>query len=325
MARRIDIIVNETDSGAALHRVLYSTGPFTRQESRDLLEMGAVWVDGRRVKKGGYRVASGQRIMVYVRVDKATTDRAITEVQPVIDESIAKPCIENPCIENPCFDKIQVLYLDGGICAINKPSGLSSMPTPSTDQNVVTTILARQLGMDALPIPIHRLDRDTTGVMVLALNRRSAAEYTKLQMAGAVVRCYTALAHGKTESARGKWDWPLARNPRRRDRWMVDMERGKPSETLYELGKSEGGVCGVYRYHLQLITGRTHQIRVHMSHAGIPIVGDPWYGRKEALLDENGVEHRVSGMCLHSTRYTIRERGVDIACEPSEPFLNLID
>ncbi len=315
MARRIDIIVNETDSGAALHRVLYSTGPFTRQDSRELLERGAVWVDGRRVKKRGYRVASGQRITVHVRID-----RDGTESKPSIDESTG-----NRCAEKPCVDKLQVLYLDGEICAVNKPSGLSSMPTPSMDKNVVTTILAKQLKLDSLPIPIHRLDRDTTGVMVLALNRRSAAEYTELQMGGAVARYYTALAHGKTESLRGKWGWPLARNPRRRDRWMVDMKRGKPAETLYELGKGEIGVCGVYRYHLQLITGRTHQIRVHMSHAGMPIVGDPWYGRKEPLLDENGVEHRVSGMCLHSTRYTIRERRIDIVCEPSEPFLHLMD
>lgn len=303
MADRIDIIVKNADAGERLDKLIAVTGRYSRNETRRLISIGAVWVDGRRVKTAGRKVYTGQRIVIQGGVEARGEG---------VQEGIRKSA-----------DELKILFLNDNICAIEKPEGISCMPTPADDCNVVTTILQRRLGLNRTPVPVHRLDRDTSGVMVLALNKKTVAEFTRLQMEGKVTRCYTALGNGVATPAKGEWTWPLAVDPRKRGRRMVDPRRGKPAKTLYRMGDNEKGFSNVYRYFLQLITGRTHQIRVHMAYAGVPVAGDPWYGPRVPLIDDNGRKHNASRMFLHSTLYSIENLNIRIECKPREPFLNL--
>ncbi len=303
MVERVDIIVRDADGGERLDKIIPATGRFSRVESRKLILKGAVWVDGKRVKTVGRKVYTGQRIVVRGGWN-GECDESSAEKQTV------KTAAE-----------IRILFMDDDICAIDKPSGISSMATPADDCNVVTAALKRQLGLSRMPVPIHRLDRDTSGVMVLALNKKTVAEFTRLQMEGKVKRCYTALAHGAANPAGGQWTWPLAADPRKPGLRMVDLKRGKRAKTLYRVGDHEEGFSSVFRYFLELITGRTHQIRVHMAYAGVPVVGDPWYGVKGPIVHDNGRKHHLSRMFLHSTLYSIEERNIRIECIPPDPFL----
>lgn len=313
MSRRADIIVTGDKVGERLDLVLSSTGLVSQREGRKLIQQGSVWVDGKRVKAVGRRLGGGERVVVYLPLSSSPVPRGGERAAP--GEAAVTPPGEAP-------HELEVLHKDREICAIHKPAGLASAPTPRRDQGVATSILARQLRLSAPPIPIHRLDRDTSGVMVMALNRAAAARYTELQMSGVVERRYTAVGSGAVAPSRGRWEWPLARDRRRRDRWQVDPQRGKRAVTLYEMGDPLERFPSLFFYRLQLVTGRTHQIRVHMAKAGVPVVGDPWYGLRRPVPRVSGGGVDPPRLLLHSTSFCVPGE-IEIRCEPPECFHNL--
>ncbi len=288
--RNIVVFVSSTQQGLRLDQVLGATDLLSRTRARKLIAQGAVWVDGRRTKVAGRKMQSGQRIEVFLggREEDVSAERR----------------------------DLPVLFRDERFVVIDKPCGLPSAPTPSKSQGVVTSILVDQLGLQREPFPVHRLDRDTSGIMVLALDRQGAALATRLQERGLITRKYLALAVGRPESDDGTWDAALGRDPRRQGRWRVTAA-GRRAETKYRvLGPSR--FSGIWLLELELVTGRTHQIRIHMAHAGCPVLGDPWYGTGRDLPDGcDGAWVRCLGgrprMFLHSAFWETKDQALSLS------------
>lgn len=199
------------------------------------------------------------------------------------------------------FDRLDpvVLYEDEAILVVEKPSGLLSVPGRGPENQVSLISKVQKIHPDALIV--HRLDMPTSGLMVLA---RSPEVHRALSMAFAareVSKRYEALVAGRVEKDVGEVDLPLITDWPNRPRQMVDHQIGKPSKTLYEvLSRHEDHT----RVSLVPVTGRSHQLRVHMMALGHPILGDLFYApedvcaKSERLLlhaCDLGFDHPVTG------------------------------
>ena len=191
---------------------------------------------------------------------------------------------------------IPILHEDGEIVVINKPAGVAvhSGVGREGEPTVVSSLLAQGVrlaggGGDRVGV-VHRLDADTSGVMVLAKTAEAYRSLIEQFQRREVEKEYLALVEGEVEPDRGVIEGPIGRDPRR-PRWMGIVEGGKEAITEFEVLRREKGRT------LLLVrpkTGRTHQIRVHLSSIGHPVVGDPLYGRGEGKL------------MLHSWRISFR-------------------
>jgi 23S rRNA pseudouridine1911/1915/1917 synthase len=187
-----------------------------------------------------------------------------------------------------------LIHEDDAIIVLNKPAGLVVHPAPGHDHGTLVHGLLKHcerlsgIGGVLRPGIVHRLDKDTSGVMVVAKNDRAHESLGRQFKAGNVEKKYLAFVYGVPKETRGKIDFPIARHREKRKEMSVQPERGKRALTLWEK-------CEVYgnqfsSLSITLKTGRTHQIRVHMSFVGYPILGDPVYGRKRKQMKrrENG-------------------------------------
>ncbi len=182
--------------------------------------------------------------------------------------------------------KIPIIYEDDDIVVINKPTGVAvhSGVGREGEPTVVSSLLARGVplaggGGDRVGV-VHRLDADTSGVMVLTKTEEAYRSLIEQFQRREVEKEYLALVEGEVEPDRGVIEGPIGRDPRR-PRWMGIVEGGKEAITEFEVLRRERGRT------LLLVrpkTGRTHQIRVHLSSVGHPVVGDPLYGRGEGKL-----------------------------------------
>jgi 23S rRNA pseudouridine1911/1915/1917 synthase len=188
--------------------------------------------------------------------------------------------IQQPADLRPEEGALEILHEDPSLVVVAKPAGLVVHPGAGRESGtLVHRLLARypeiaQVGGPGRPGIVHRLDRDTTGVLLVA---RTDAAYQALSAAFAerrIEKSYQAIAYGAPRPASGVLDGPIARHPRRRKEMAV-VASGRPARTLYETLASASGLALL---HLGLETGRTHQIRVHLKAAGHPLVGDPVYG-----------------------------------------------
>jgi tRNA pseudouridine32 synthase/23S rRNA pseudouridine746 synthase len=181
--------------------------------------------------------------------------------------------------EVPVPAQIQIVHRDDRLLVVDKPAFLSSIPRGRHVRESVVVRLRDELGLPELS-PLHRLDRITSGLLMLATERRWRGAYQTLFQEGEVRKTYRALA-----PVRPELELPVTvRNhiTKRRGRWQSEVVPGAPinAETLVELESQAGGL-GVYR--LTPRTGRTHQLRVHLHGLGIPIVNDPIYPTVEDL------------------------------------------
>jgi 23S rRNA pseudouridine1911/1915/1917 synthase len=205
---------------------------------------------------------------------------------------------------------LDVLYEDDDLLAINKPAGLVVHPSY---KNVHGTLmngvlaLAREWPAGSKPGLLGRLDKHTSGVVLITKRGQVHATLQRAMDARRVDKEYLAVVWGKPSPARGTIDLALDRDPWDRRRITVTDRGGQPSVTRYErLGTSEG--FSVLR--LRLITGRTHQIRVHVAAKGWPIVGDAVYGRKFARTtggETVAVARAFPRQALHAWRLTLRQ------------------
>ena len=198
---------------------------------------------------------------------------------------------------------LDVVYQDAEFVVIDKPAGLSVHPGPGhPDGTLVNALLARcpdiqGIGGVTRPGIVHRLDKDTSGLLVVAKTERAHQDLSEQIRSRQVFKGYLALSVGSPPHEEGLVDAPIARDPRHRKRMAVVLG-GRESRTRYRL-------LGKYGAHslleLVLETGRTHQIRVHLAYLGCPLYGDEVYGRRSAELGRHFLHASVLGFHHPST------------------------
>lgn len=174
---------------------------------------------------------------------------------------------------------LDIIYEDDDIIVMNKEAGMATMPSPNHRTNTVANGLLAYYARNNIPYTIHvvtRLDRDTSGLMLIAKHRYSHSLLAESQLHGKLKREYKALVEGRLETKQGKIDAKIARKEDSIIERTVS-EHGKEAITFYEVITE----CNDHSLiHIELQTGRTHQIRVHFSHIGHPLIGDDLYGNK---------------------------------------------
>jgi tRNA pseudouridine32 synthase / 23S rRNA pseudouridine746 synthase len=176
----------------------------------------------------------------------------------------------------------RLLYRDGLMLVVDKPAGLPVHRGPMGGDAFEDYFDALRFGLPRPPALAHRLDRDTTGCLVLGRHRKALALLGKLFKQGKVGKCYWAIVENGPEADEGRIDIPLARRDEARGWWMKADPHGLPSASTW---KVMGRGAGFSWLALEPLTGRTHQLRVHCAEMGWPIVGDNIYGSAPRTAD----------------------------------------
>jgi len=197
--------------------------------------------------------------------------------------------IPSPTIYTPPPDNgIDFAYRDEFLLVVNKPSGLLSVPGRGEEKLDSLTVRVQKEFPDALGV--HRLDMSTSGLMILALGKEMHRLLSRLFREHKVSKRYVALVAGRLDPAIGVVDLPLGSDWPNRPRQKVDFAGGKSSLTRYRL-LAHDVATGTSRVELEPLTGRTHQLRVHMAVIGHPIVGDTLYGGAAGATAERLLLH----------------------------------
>ncbi|KAF0115869.1 MAG: hypothetical protein FD149_1493 [Rhodospirillaceae bacterium] len=171
----------------------------------------------------------------------------------------------------------RLLYRDGMMLILNKPAGIAVHAGPSGGPTLEEGFEALRFGLPTPPALAHRLDRDTSGCLVLGRHSRALRRLGRLFAARQVEKVYWAVVQGEPNAATGTIDMPLAKISEHKARWRMkgDAVHGQPAVTDYRVMACRGGLAWL---ELRPRTGRTHQIRVHCAALGCPVAGDPVYG-----------------------------------------------
>jgi 23S rRNA pseudouridine955/2504/2580 synthase len=261
------------------------------------LRTGIVRLDGKKVKSADH-VREGQEILIK-NPEFGKGDE--------IKRTIASPRKKGAYQIND-YDRKElmqaVLYKDDRILVINKPAGLAVQGGTKLERNLDDMLEALQFDKKDKPRLVHRLDKDTSGVLVLARDVKTASELSEYFRFKEMEKIYWALVIGRPEIAEGRIDLPLAKRESGKDSRMekvdVDEERGQSAITRYKVLDSLGDSLSWVE--LEPITGRTHQLRVHMSSIGHPIVGDGKYGGSDAFVNSMQLPKQLH---LHAQRIAI--------------------
>jgi 23S rRNA pseudouridine1911/1915/1917 synthase len=244
---------------------LADTRRITRHAARTLIDAGLVTVDG-RPGRPGQRVREAAVVLVSPGdVDGAADATPVRDVQAV---------------------DLTVIYEDESLAVIDKPSGMVVHPAPGHPGGTLADGLKQRgttwslLGGAERAGIVHRLDRDTSGLLVVAKTEAAHRSLAKQLSDRSLGRTYWSLVHGGFREETGTIDAPIARHPRDRRR-MAIVEGGREAVTDFAVVERLGGATVL---ELSLRTGRTHQIRVHLASIGHPIVGDAVYGRPDPAL-----------------------------------------
>ena len=279
-----------------LDAFLCSVTDFSRSRIKKLVEQGACLVDGMPCADADFRVRSGQ--VVDFRMPEAS-DALVPEDGPV-----------------------DVLYSDEDIAVINKPAGLTMHPCPSCPsgtlvQRLVARFPALALQEGQRPGIVHRLDKDTSGLVIVALSERARLRLVEDFAARRVHKTYLAVTRG-VPPAEGVSDLPVGRHPTIKTRMAVvpEAKGGRSAltrwNTLYVSPSGRFALLAV-----RLFTGRTHQIRVHLAHAGFPLWGDAVYGPEDGSSP-------ASRQLLHAWKlefaHPVSGREMRFVCPPPEDF-----
>ena len=235
----------------------------TRSRIHSLINEGWVEVNG-ALGKPSQRIRTG--------------DRVVMTIPPIREYDVSPQSIP-----------INVVYQDSEIVVVDKPAGLSVHPGPGhPDGTLVNALLARCPDIQGIggvhrPGIVHRLDKDTSGLMVVAKTERAHRGLSAQIKERKVHKGYLALTVGVPSQEEGIIDAPIARDPRHRQRMAVVLG-GRGSRTRYRVVEELGDYALL---ELALETGRTHQIRVHLAYLGYPILGDQVYGRRRPDLDRH--------------------------------------
>ncbi len=253
--------IEEAEAGQRLDRVLAARHPeFSRTRLKALIEEGRVSGDGATITEPSYRVKPGQ-----------TFTTQVPEAAPYEPEGQEIP--------------LDILYEDSELIVIDKQAGLVVHPAPGNlDLTLVNALIAHcgdslsGIGGVRRPGIVHRLDKGTSGVMVAAKTDLAHHALSRQFEKRTAERAYLALVWGMPTPSQGRIEGNIGRDPRHRKKMAIVPEgKGKPAATNYRIVKRYGVWASLVECRLE--TGRTHQVRVHMTHLGYPLVGDPLYGR----------------------------------------------
>jgi len=234
--------------------------PLTRSQVRRLIDEGEVRVNG-EVVKAGTRLRAGDQVVVV----------------------LAPP---RPARAEPQAMDLVILHEDADIIVIDKPAGLVVHPAAGhPDRTLVNALLARcpdlqGVGGELRPGIVHRLDKDTSGVMVATKHDAAHAQLAARFKSKALRREYLAVVAPPMETRQGTFSTLYGRHPVHRKRFSSKVARGKPAVTHFRVVERFADLACLVRCRLE--TGRTHQIRVHFADAGHPLLGDRTYGRRPA-------------------------------------------
>jgi 23S rRNA pseudouridine1911/1915/1917 synthase len=247
-------VVSPTQAGQRLDRALAHLTSATRSHVKVLIEQERVRVAG-KPQKAGYLLRSQEEI----------------EVLPL-------PAV--PSTATPQEIPLDILYEDEFLAALNKPAGMVVHPAPGQwDGTVVNALLFRWGRTDTTPSLrpgiVHRLDKDTSGVLLVAKDERTLERLAAQFKARQVHKTYMAVVVGRVAAAAGEMAWPIGRHPVERKKMSIHARRARPALSRYQVVAEYDGVTLL---RLFPETGRTHQLRVHLAALGHPIVGDQVYG-----------------------------------------------
>ena len=275
---------------------------------------GQLRVDGSRVQPGD-RLVAGQSI----RVPPPEIVEAATA-----EKTAARPKKERPPLsdEDNAFMRDLVIHQDRAAIVINKPPGLATQGGTKTDRHVDGLLDALTFDAPGRPKLVHRLDKDTSGVLLVARSAFAAGHFAKAFSSRTARKVYWALIAGVPSIEDGMIELPIAKQPGTGGEKMhVDEKEGSPARTRYRVIERAGNTAAWVE--LQPYTGRTHQLRVHMAAIGHPIVGDGKYGGPEAFLS-GGVSRK---MHLHARRLRIDSPDggqIDITADPPLHFVESV-
>jgi tRNA pseudouridine32 synthase/23S rRNA pseudouridine746 synthase len=206
---------------------------------------------------------------------------------------------------------LDLVYCDESVLVANKPAGLLSVPGRGTDK--IDSLATRVQHEFPNARSVHRLDMSTSGLLVFARNKDIHRQLSCLFQEHMVKKSYIAMVAGQIESIAGEIDLPLCADWPNRPRQKVDFTIGKPSLTRYRLF-THYAVTNSSRIELQPVTGRTHQLRVHMAAIGHPILGDLLYGGEACNYSERMLLHAREISFAHP----LSKAPLTLTCEP--PF-----
>ena len=256
--------VTPDQAGQRLDRVLAALMPdLSRSRLQELIGKGAVVLDGKTIKDPNHRVKGGE-----------TCGVTIPPALPARPRGQDIP--------------LSVVYEDKDLIVIEKPAGLVVHPAAGNPDGTLVNALIGHCGEDligiggeARPGIVHRLDKDTSGLLIAAKNERAMTSLAKQFAKHTIERAYHAVVWGAPRAGNGVIEGQIGRNPFDRKRMAVLRAGGKEARTRYRVletfGPAERPVASLVECRLE--TGRTHQIRVHLTHLGHPLIGDPQYGR----------------------------------------------
>ena len=269
---------------------------------------GQLRLDGKRVAPGDH-IAAGQTIRV----------PPLEAPQP--DKPKAKPKRERPELsaEDQEYVQSMVLHKDRAAIVIDKPPGLATQGGTKTERHLDGLLDGLQFEAEGRPKLVHRLDKDTSGVLLLARSSGTAAHFAKAFSSRTARKLYWALIVGVPSIEDGMIELPIAKQPGTGGEKMhVDEKEGSPARTRYRVIERAGNAAAWVQ--LEPYTGRTHQLRVHMAAIGHPIVGDGKYGGHDAFLT-GGISRK---MHLHARRLRVDHPDgskLDVTAEPPKHIM----
>ncbi len=257
--KRIDAFVSEQEES------------LTRSSVQKLLSEGMICVNDRTISKS-YKLKAGDRVTV----------------------SIPKPKELEALPENI---PLNIVYEDDDLLVVDKPKGMVVHPAPGNPDGTLVNALLYHCqgslsGINGVMRPgiVHRIDKDTSGLLIVAKNDFAHADLATQIAEHSFTREYRAVVHGNIKQDTGTVEAPIGRNPKDRKKMAVTLKNSKPATTHYEVIERYGNYTFIK---CRLETGRTHQIRVHMASIGHPVAGDLVYGPKNTPKS-------LHGQCLHA-------------------------
>jgi 23S rRNA pseudouridine1911/1915/1917 synthase len=256
----IELTVPNEQAGERLDRYLARALPqFSRSRLQALIRAGEVRLQGQPTRPR----------------ELIRTGDVVSLVEPVVQE------IEDKAEEIP----LEILFEDDDLLVLNKPPGLVVHPGAGNQTHTLVNALLHHctslsgIGGKQRPGIVHRLDKETSGCLVVAKNDSAHQSLARQFAEREVKKIYLALVAGTLKRPRGTIDAAIGRHPVQRKKMAVDLRRGRSARTEYRVLQSGGGISLV---ECALHSGRTHQIRVHLHHLGHPVIGDALYGKRAA-------------------------------------------